>query len=148
MVTTVTSELAKVKYFDEAQLITVDIRDRIFSEMIQLDELFGRLRIVCLRSGKKLSILFIVGNARLTREVTEYFGKHMSNLVMEYADTVYLTSANPNSVMVSVSERTLPPKWRDKLRVIADLEDALRDVADEYSLPDEALDTISAVVSS
>jgi hypothetical protein len=146
MVTTVTSELGKVKYFDEANLITVDVRERVFSEMIQLDELFGRLRIVCLRSGKKLSIMFIIGNARLTREVTDYFGKQMSNLLMEYADTIYLVAANSNSVMVSASERAISPKWRDNLRTITDLEDALRDVADEYGLPDEAIDNIIEVI--
>jgi hypothetical protein len=146
MVTTVTSELGKVKYFEEANLITVDIRERTFSEMIQLDELFGRLRIVCIRSNKKLSILFVVGNARLTREITDYFGKQISNLVMEYADTIYLCAASFNNVLVSVSERSIPSKWRDNLRILADIEDAVRDVGDAYGLADEVLDSIVEVL--
>lgn len=146
MVTTVTSELGKVKYFEEANLITVDIRERTFSDMLQLDELFGRLRIVCIRSGKKLSILFVVGNARLTKDITEYFGKQMSNLIMEYADTVYLCAASPNNVMVSIAERTVPSKWRDNLRVVSDIEDAVRDVGDDYGLADEILDAIEEVL--
>jgi hypothetical protein len=125
--------------------LLVDCHNMQLSDMAQLDQLFGRIKLYSFKSGGRPYVLFDIHGARLDRVVSEYYSRHILNLLLEYVAGISFYNGNEANSLVGLARRAAPSRYRDKVAVFPSLEEAVEDLCDLQGLPDVFVPTHSRV---
>ncbi len=116
--------------------ILVDCHNMHFNDIAQLDQVFGRIKLYSFKMGRRPYVMIDIHGARLDRTVSEYYSRHVLNVLLEYVAGISFYNGSEASSLVGLARRVAPSRYRDKVAVFASLTDAVDDLCDVQGLPD------------
>lgn len=125
--------------------LLIDCHNMRLSDVAQLDQLFGRIKLFSFKSGRRPYILIDIYGARLDRSVSEYYSRQVVNILLEYVAGISFYNGNEASSLVGLAKRAAPSRYRDKVAVFSNLTDAVEDLCDLQGLPDVVLPQAQAL---
>lgn len=126
--------------------LLVDCHNMQLSDMAQLDQLFGRIKLYSFKSDRRPYVLFDIHNARLERTVSDYYSRHILNLLLEYVAGISFYNGNEANSLVGLARRVAPSRYRDKVTIFPSLEEAIEDLCDLQGLPEVFVPSNSSII--
>ncbi len=116
--------------------LLVDCHNMRINDVIQLDQLFGRIKLYSFKSGTKPYLLINIQGARLDRVVSEYYSRQVLNVLLEYVSGISFYNGNEANSMVGLAKRAAPSRYQDKVAIFSNLIEAVEDLCDLQGLPE------------
>lgn len=121
--------------------LLVDCHNMQLSDVAQLDQIFGRVKVYSFKSGRRPYVMIDIHGARLDRAVSEYYSRQVLNLLLEYVAGISFYNGTEANSLVGLARRAAPSRFRDKIAVFPSLAEAVEDLCDLQGLPDVAVPT-------
>jgi len=119
--------------------ILVDCQNLRLSEMAQLDQLFGRVKLFSLKSVRRPYVLVNIQGTKIDRAVSEYYSRQVLSLLLEYVAGISFYNANATHSLVGLARRVAPSRYQEKISVFPGLTEAVEGLCDAQGLPEVVL---------